>query len=50
MVTLNGLKLTKTHPVLHEGEWKFPKDIGNVEICTLNLFIIWFLIRTTLST
>lgn len=31
VVVLNNLKLTRTHPILHEGEWKHPKDIGKVE-------------------
>jgi hypothetical protein len=32
MVKLNDLKITWTHPILHEGAWKYPRDIANVEL------------------
>ena len=29
MVNINGTLLTPWHPVVHDGEWKFPAKIGN---------------------
>ena len=32
MVTLNGLKITRTHPVFHEGSWRYPRAIGDAKL------------------